>query len=203
MFSYIRGTLADSGLSYMVIEAGGVGYFINASESDTRRLPEKGSEIKAYIYMNISERDIALFGFLEERELELFKMLISVNSVGAKMALSILSILSYDDLITAIVSQDAKSISAANGVGKKTAEKIIFDLRDKIDLKEIYGEEGNIGIGHESEDGTATDSRNDAILALAALGYSNSEAMKAVKKVKNTEEKSTDEILKEALKYLL
>ena len=74
--------------------------------------------------MNISERDIALFGFLEERELELFKMLISVNSVGAKMALSILSILSYDDLITAIVSQDAKSISAANGVGKKTAENL-------------------------------------------------------------------------------
>ena len=201
MFSYIKGILADSGLSYMVIEAGGVGYYINASESDTRRLPDKGTEVKAYIYMNISEKDISLFGFLEKRELELFKMLISVNSVGAKMAQNILSILDYDDLITAIVSDDAKAISAANGVGKKTAEKIIFELKDKIDLKEIYGEE-EVNIP-KSTDNDSSDARNDAILALASLGYSNSEAMKAVKKVKNTEEKNTDEILKEALKYLL
>jgi len=202
MFSYIKGPLADFGLSYMVIEAGGVGYYINASESDTRRLPERGTEIKAYVYMNISEKDVSLFGFLEERELDIFKMLISVNSVGAKTALNILSLLSYDDLITAIVSGDSKSISAANGVGKKTAERIILDLKDKIDLAKIYGDDEEsipISVGNE----TSADSRSDAILALTSLGYTNSEAMKAVKKVKDTDNKTTDQILKEALKYIM
>lgn len=201
MFSYIRGSLAEVYGDRIVIETGDIGYDISVPLSVIEKLPSIGSELKVYTYLQVKEDGLSLFGFLNRHDLEMFRQLIGVNGIGPKGALGILSALSPDSLRMAIISGDAKSISRAPGVGAKTAQRIILDLRDKVKsediLEEVFAE--NIPDAGMSQAGAAA---REAVDALVALGYSSMEAAKAVKKVEVTGNMTAEDILKASLKYL-
>ena len=202
MISYITGSLEYIGNGDIIVETGGIGYRVYSSSSVMAKLPRLRERVKVYTYMSVKEDGISLFGFNKMEELELFNKLITVNGVGPKAAISLMGALSYGDIIMAVVSEDAAALSKAPGLGKKTAQKIILELKDKfknedflqsIDSQVTVEEiEGVIGVGGKSE----------AIEALMALGYTKSEAARAVGAVYN-ENMDTQELLKAALKQIV
>lgn len=194
MIGYIKGTVTGIFNGMVLIENNGIGYNINISERNISKL-SPSSEIKIYTYMSVKEDDISLFGFLTRDELELFKRLITVNGIGPKGAIAILSAFDTDTLRFIILSGDAKSLSKAQGVGLKTAQKVILELKDKIDITGT----GETGI---TQNVSLESPANEAVEALVALGYSNTEAYKAVNSVKDAENMDTDKLLKLALKKI-
>jgi Holliday junction DNA helicase RuvA len=201
MIAYVEGRIArlyDDSL--VVVTASGIGFQVYVPATVLREAGGVGSEIFLNTYMQVREDGMFLFGFIEENELEMFKELISVSGVGPKVALALLSALSPEDIIVAILSGDAKTLSTAQGVGKKVAEKIILFLKDKA---EKYSE----GMGTEEafEGGNNHSSRDvimEAAQALNALGFSMTEAMKTVNSVKADENATAEEIIKLALKKI-
>ena len=160
-------------------------------------MPGIGATVKIYTYTSVREDAFNLFGFLSKDDLEIYKKLITVNGIGPKGALSILSAMSADDLRVAILSGDAKAISKAPGIGNKSAERIILDLKDKI---QISGISSDSDVALTSGSVLNSDARNEALEAMTSLGYSPSEALKAVKQVNITEDMDSGAILKLALK---
>ena len=200
MYAYIKGEIADISEDNLVLECNNIGYNIRIPLSVAQKLPGIGAFVKIYTYTSVREDAFQLFGFLSRDDLEIYKKLIAVNGIGPKGALSILSAMSADDLRLAIISGDAKAISKAPGVGNKSAERIILELKDKIALKLSYEEDTDfIPAGELSEGGTA---KNEAIEALVSLGYTPTEAVKAVKQLEITEEMDSGLILKQALKVI-
>lgn len=202
MISYIRGTLAEKNEDSAVVEAHGVGYQIFVPVPVLSELPPLGESVKIYTYFSVREDGMSLFGFLSRQDLAMFKHLIGVNGIGPKSALGILSALRPDVLRMAVASGDAKTISRAPGVGPKTAQRIILDLKDKIRLEDVLagGLEESLAVPEEiSGVGQAG---KEAVEALTALGYSAAEAAGAVKKVKITEEMTAEDVLKGALRHL-
>ena len=202
MISYIRGTLAEKNEDSAVVEAHGVGYQIFVPVPVLSELPPLGESVKIYTYFSVREDGMSLFGFLSRQDLAMFKQLIGVNGIGSKSALGILSALRPDVLRMAVASGDAKTISRAPGVGPKTAQRIILDLKDKIRLEDVLagGLEESLAVPEEiSGVGQAG---KEAVEALTALGYSAAEAAGAVKKVKITEEMTAEDVLKGALRHL-
>lgn len=202
MISYIRGTLAEKNEDSAVVEAHGVGYQIFVPVPVLSELPPLGESVKIYTYFNVREDGMSLFGFLSRQDLAMFKQLIGVNGIGPKSALGILSALRPDVLRMAVASGDAKTISRAPGVGPKTAQRIILDLKDKIRPEDVLagGLEESLAVPEEiSGVGQAG---KEAVEALTALGYSAAEAAGAVKKVKITEEMTAEDVLKGALRHL-
>ena len=203
MFAFIEGKLEYSDTTTAVVNAGGVGYEILISPSAAEKLPAAGSRVRLYTYLNFSENTgMSLFGFVSRDELEMFKLLITVNTVGPKVALGILGSMSADSLRFAILSEDAKTIAKAPGVGAKTAGKIIIDLRDKLNLMEAF-EKKLENTEAEAFDSGLDQAREDAVLALVSLGYSKTESLQAVKKVITDEKSTADSILKDSLKFLI
>ena len=194
MIGYIKGTVTGIFNGMVLLENNGIGYNINISERNISNLAPS-SEIKIYTYLSVKEDDISLFGFLTRDELELFKRLITVNGIGPKGAIAILSAFDTDTLRFIILSGDAKSLSKAQGVGLKTAQKVILELKDKIDITGT----GETGI---TQNVSLESPSNEAVEALVALGYSNTEAYKAVNSVKDAENMDTDKLLKLALKKI-
>lgn len=199
MISYVKGPVAEIFEDTVVIECGSIGYEIHVPVSVLQKLPGVGKEVTLFTYFQVREDAMCLYGFLNRQDLQMFKQLISVNGIGPKGALGVLSALSPDDLRKAIVSGDAKAISKAPGVGAKTAQRIILDLKDKINLEEfllpLFTEEettGSMAVGVAGE----------AVEALTALGYSAVEAGRAVKKVEVTETMTAEDVLKASLKHL-
>ncbi len=194
MIGFIRGDIEAIYEDKVVIDTGSIGYnvYVPASVIDKIKI---GDEVTMYTYLNVREDAMNLFGFLSRDDLDMYKMLISVNGIGPKAALSILSYLSINDLKYAIVSGDASTISKANGIGKKTAEKIILELKDKIDS--ISGNRDDV----VSIDTSESSNINEAVLALESLGYSKVESLKAVKTANAKD--SVEDIIKEALKHLI
>lgn len=202
MISYIRGTLAEKNEDSAVVEAHGVGYQIFVPVPVLSELPPLGESVKIYTYFSVREDGMSLFGFLSRQDLAMFKQLIGVNGIGPKSALGILSALRPDVLRMAVASDDAKTISRAPGVGPKTAQRIILDLKDKIRPEDVLagGLEESLAVPEEiSGVGQAG---KEAVEALTALGYSAAEAAGAVKKVKITEEMTAEDVLKGALRHL-
>ena len=202
MISYIRGTLAEKNEDSAVVEAHGVGYQIFVPVPVLSELPPLGESVQIYTYFNVREDGMSLFGFLSRQDLAMFKQLIGVNGIGPKSALGILSALKPDVLRMAVASGDAKAISRAPGVGPKTAQRIILDLKDKIRPEDLLagGLEESLAVPEEiSGVGQAG---KEAVEALTALGYSAAEAAGAVKKVKITEEMTAEDVLKGALRHL-
>lgn len=199
MIAYLVGTVAEVSEDNIVVELNGMGFNVRVPYGYGFKV---GSEIKVHTYTYVKEDAFQLFGFETKDQLELFKKLITVNGIGPKGALAILSVMSANDLRFAIYSQDASAIAKAPGIGKKTAERVILDLKDKVKLEDVNVLPG----AEETENGLIADNfeaaRKEAIDALAALGYGISEAAKAVSKVAVTEESTTEEILKMALKNL-
>ena len=202
MISYIRGTLAEKNEDSAVVEAHGVGYQIFVPVPVLSELPPLGGSVQTYTYFSVREDGMSLFGFLSRQDLAMFKQLIGVNGIGPKSALGILSALRPDVLRMAVASGDAKTISRAPGVGPKTAQRIILDLKDKIRPEDVLagGLEESLAVPEEiSGVGQAG---KEAVEALTALGYSAAEAAGAVKKVKITEEMTAEDVLKGALRHL-
>ena len=202
MISYIRGTLAEKNEDSAVVEAHGVGYQIFVPVPVLSELPPLGESVKIYTYFSVREDGMSLFGFLSRQDLAMFKQLIGINGIGPKSALGILSALRPDVLRMAVASGDAKTISRAPGVGPKTAQRIILDLKDKIRPEDVLagGLEESLAVPEEiSGVGQAG---KEAVEALTALGYSAAEAAGAVKKVKITEEMTAEDVLKGAWRHL-
>ena len=204
MIAYVKGELAEIGQDYIVLDVGNMGINIRVSDGFLSELPMIGTDMKVHTYTYVKEDAFLLYGFPTKDDLELFKMMITVNGIGPKGALAILSVMSGNDLRFAIYASDAKAIAKANGIGAKTAERLILDLRDKINIEDTLsaGIEDSTPIVRGSDIGL-NQNRKDAIDALVALGYGMTEATKAVKHVNLTENTDADEILKASLKFLL
>lgn len=201
MYAYIKGELAEKNIDHIVVEAGGIGYLIYVPAQSIDYLPDEGDQIKVYTYLYIREDAMVLYGFLTKDDLEIFKMLITVSGIGPKGGLGILSTLSADDLRFAILSGDSKTISKAPGIGAKTAQRVIIDLKDKMSLEEAFEKKlENNADGVQKTLNTST--KNDAVLALSALGYSSAESLKAVSKVDITDDMDVEDVLKLALKNM-
>lgn len=198
MISYVKGPLAEMFENGVVIETGGVGLAVYVPLSVLKRLPGVGEEIKLYTYFQIREDAMCLYGFLSRPDLQIFKQLISVNGIGPKAALGVLSALSPDELRAAIVTGDSRAIMKAPGVGAKTAQRMILDLKDKIDTADILPPQ----FSSEAKASVSGQVAQEAAQALAALGYSPTEAGRAVGQVKITEAMTAEEVLKAALKHL-
>ena len=204
MISFIHGILAEKEDGYIVVEAGGVGYGINVPLSVLAQLPTVGEEIKIYTHYAVKEDGQSLYGFLFREDREMFRRLISVNGVGPKGALAILSALEPDDLRLAIVTGDVKSISRAQGIGQKTAQRVILDLKDKIGNEFMTGGGRQEAAGGDEllraqAGGTAV---SEAIDALTVLGYTRIEAGRAVRRLDIPEDAGTEDILKAALRII-
>lgn len=201
MYAYLKGTIEDIMEDNLVIEVNQVGYNVKVSARTVNMLGGVGSFVKIYTYTLVREDTFSLYGFLTKDDLEIFKKLITVNGIGPKGGLAILSIMSADELRFAILSADAKAIAKAPGVGAKTAERVILDLKDKISIEDAISYGKTVpALSAAGED--IGNKRNEAAEALTALGYSASDALRAVKQVEMTEEISVEEILKAALKYI-
>lgn len=233
MIASLTGTIESITDTGVVLNVGGIGFDVQTGSDAMQILSGKGrgESVHLYTFMNVGrEGDLSLYGFLSAEELRLFKMLITVSGIGPKGALSLLSALSADDLIFAILSGDVKSIAKAPGVGKKTAERLVLDLRDKLSksvdagAQNLSGEESGAASGmyvisgawsggsataFPSEGSAADQAAADAAEALAALGYVRTEAVRAVRDARAQLEAGnpqaaadTEELLRAALRYL-
>ena len=199
MISFVRGYLSEVYEDSIVIDSQGIGYQIGVPSSVLSELPPVGSEVKIYTYLQIAENLMALYGFASRDDLRIFKMLIGVSGIGPKGALAILSTIRPDDLRFAILSSDAKTIAKSPGIGLKTAQKVILELKDKLSLEEAVELKREAVTKGSAALGSA---REDALEVLTALGYSSSEALKAVRQVDVTEGMSADAVVKLALKLV-
>lgn len=204
MIGYLRGEIAYISTELLILDVGGVGYNVRINEQFASKLPEIGSEIKVYTYTYVKEDAFLLYGFQSEDELTLFKQLIGVSGIGPKGALAILSVMSANDLRFAIYTGDAKAIAKAPGIGGKTAERVILDLKDKISIEDSLNDlSSDADISTSQCISGDKEMKKDAIEALAALGYSRADAISAVNKVLKDDATTTEEVLKKALKYLI
>ena len=201
MYAYFVGKIVAVQADGVILEVNNIGYNIKVSAQTVQNLGQFAGDVKLYTYTYVKEDSLSLFGFLTREELELFKMMLTVNGIGPKGALSILSTLSVDALRFAILSGDAKSIAKSPGVGAKSAERLIIDLKDKINAEDVF-------VSHATEQTMAAlpqelPAKKEAIEALTALGYPASDALKAVKQVECNADTTTEEILKMALKLMI
>ena len=198
MFAYIKGTVTELGTDGIVIETGGIGFSVFTSSQVSAKL-NMNQQATIYTHLNVREDDMSPFGLLTKEERSVFEMLINVSGVGPKSALSILSCLSVDELRMAVLSDDHKAIAKANGIGPKTAQRLIIELRDKFHLEDVLDsfDDG------ETSAGAPEDIVSETAMALSSLGYSNVEALRAIKKVPGSENMTVEELLKEALKKII
>ena len=185
----------------MIVDVSGVGFGIFMPGQAMNLLPPIGEEVKLHTYMNVREDAMQLFGFLTRDDLNVFKLVIGVSGIGPKGGLSILSHLSPDELRFAVMSHDVKAISGAPGIGKKTAEKLIIELKDKLSIEDVL--ERTVERDSHAISSTNNQIHTEAVQALVALGYGNTEALKAVKKVDTSEDMTVEDVLKQALKYIM
>lgn len=196
MFAYIKGTLEMKLNNYVVIETGGIGYKIYMTDTSIDKIGDIGKVVKVHTYYYVREDNISLYGFLTNEELKMFELLLSVSGVGAKSAITILSCIEPSEFAIAIISNDIAKMKKVKGVGAKTAERIILELKDKLkdyDRAEIENKQNN-KIQTEQK-------IMEAISALQVLGYNRREIVNAIEKI-NTEELEVEQIIKKALSLL-
>ncbi|MBC5745342.1 Holliday junction branch migration protein RuvA [Lachnospiraceae bacterium MD308] len=203
MIQFIRGKLVSVEEDRAIVDVNGVGYGIFMSVQSLSLLPQTGSEVKIHTYLNVKEDAMQLFGFLTRDDLMIFRLLIGVNGIGPKGGQAILSVLSPDDLRFAVLAGDVKAISAAPGIGKKTAEKLILELRDKLKIEDALEHKVSETVDSGRTGKGADHVQSEAVQALVALGYGSTEALRAVKQVPSDEGTDVESVLKAALKILL
>lgn len=201
MYAYIKGILAEITEDAIIVENQGIGYEIAVPGQVFDYLPSVGEEVKIYTYHYVREDAILLYGFLTKEDVRIFKMLIGVSGIGPKGALSILSVLSTDDLRFAILGDDAKAIAKAPGVGANTAQRVIIELKDKLSLEDAF-EQKLANQAQKAELNPAVGVKNEAILALTSLGYSQSEALKVLQGIEISPDDQVEDVLKMALKQM-
>lgn len=201
MIGYIKGTIAEITPDRLVLENGGIGYEIFVPSSILDSGVRQGQELKVYTYLHVREDALQLFGFQSRDELQVYRLLLGISGIGPKAAIGILSAMSVDTLRFAVLSDDAAAIAKAPGIGKKTAQKLILELKDKFSLEEAF--EKKLAANQQSAaEQINEDAASEAVQALVALGYSGTEALQAVKKVEGAADMDTEAVLKAALKFL-
>ena len=199
MIGYIKGTVAEIYPDYILLECNSIGYRIFVTTSLISEL-SYDDEIRLYTYLSVKEDSLTLFGFRKRDELEAYKLLLTVNGVGPKAAMGIMSSVGAEELRYCVLTSDAKKLSKAQGIGAKTAQKIILELKDKFDFEDIFSDDKE----PTSSASLASGAMADAVSALEALGYAASDALKAVRKAaENDSGADSGDLLKEALKYML
>ena len=202
MYAYLKGTLEQIEEDHIVVEVAVIGYNVHVSATTIQSLPSIGETVVIYTYTLVREDAFLLYGFLTRSDLEIFKKLITVGGIGPKGGLAILSVMDADTLRFAIISGDAKAIAKAPGIGNKTAERVILDLKDKISIEDtLRGEAAEPALAG-GMDASEKGKKQEAVEALTALGYSASEAAAAVRKVKTDDDTTVEAILKDALKNM-
>ena len=197
MFSYIKGTLELKTLNYIVIDVNGVGFKIFMSESAIQRLDETGKNIKIYTHMQVREDDISLYGFITNEELRMFELLLSVSGVGAKSAINMLSSITPSKFALAVISNDVKTLTKIPGIGTKSAQRIILELKDKLKTEESITKDDI-----EIKNSIIEDNKlEEAIQALKVLGYTRQEIENVIKKI-DTTNLSIEDVIRKALGYL-
>ncbi len=196
MFAFINGKIAEAGEGYLVLENNGIGYELTVSSYTLQKYAKVGAEAKLHTYLQVREDGLSLYGFSSKEEKNMFEKLISVSGVGCKAAIAVMSGISVSDLALCIATGDAKKLTSVKGVGKKTAERIILELKEKVnfDVSENRSLPGaEISLSGDFE---------DAVTALAALGIPKSEAGKAVERAIAGGAKGLEEIIAKSLKSL-
>ena len=193
MYAYIKGILTYKNYPVVVLEAGGVGYKISTTTNTIGKLPELGETVTLYTYLNVKEDIMELYGFYTREELSVFELLISVSGVGPKVGATILYSVNPQSFVVAVATGDAKAITKAQGVGPKLAARIILELKDKIN------KDGSVEIPESVSQGQSLEVNDEAVEALMVLGYSPSEAKKAVAGLTGT----VEEIIGISLKNLM
>ncbi len=199
MIAFLRGELAAKGEDFAVIDVGGVGYEAQVTTSDASALPGIGDPVMIYTYLYVREDVIGLYGFLRRDDLTVFKQLLTVSGVGPRGALGILSALSASQLRMAILAEDVKSITRAPGIGAKTAKRLIIELKDKMNLEDVL----ETGEGEQVQAAADPAAGKEVVLALVSLGYSRSDALRAVKSVSGADAMEEEELLRQALKEII
>ena len=202
MIAFVKGEIEHLSDENVVLDTGTLGYNIRISANTAEKLAAMDGEIKLYTFTCVREDAFLLYGFLNREELDLFKKLITVNGIGPKGGLAILSVMTADDLRFAIMAGDSKAIAKAPGIGAKTASKVILDLKDKIRPDDVFLYRDTPASDAKSSSGEINYAKEEAIEALVALGYSPSDALKAVKKANPAPDADTETILKLALKNM-
>ena len=203
MISFIKGYVAETTENSVILETDSIGYEIfmtGTAIEETSRMQDK---IKIYTYFHVREDTMQLYGFLSRDDLEMFRLLLNVNGIGPKAAMGVLAAITADELRFAVLSDDVKTISRAPGIGKKTAQKLILELKDKLKLEDAFEKK----LDHQEEnlslaDTSLRDSRQEAVEALTALGYSSTNALRAVRQVSEETGDDVEAILMAALKQL-
>ena len=203
MIAFLKGEIADLTEGSVVLDVNGVGYEVLVPGQLLSMLEGIGSRVKLYTYMQVREDAVVLFGFLTNDDLQMFRLLTGVSGVGPKAGLNILSTLGADDLRFAILADDVKRIAKTPGIGAKTAQKIILELKDKLDLQDVFEKKSASGqITPEAAAAAGSQVVQEAVEALVALGYGSTEALKAVRSVQPAEDMDVETVLKEALKRM-
>ncbi len=201
MISYVKGILTEIIEDIIIVETGGIGIEIHVPLTLLGSLPHIGDELKIYTYFKVAEDSMSLYGFETRRDLDMFRQLIAISGIGPKGALAILSALSPDELRMAVLACDAKSISAAQGIGAKTAQRVILELKDKISAEDLLESTGYSNVANtSSQESTAS---SEAAEALIALGYSGTQALRAIREVEIDSSMDSEAVLKAALKHLI
>lgn len=201
MIAYVHGVIEDISEDNVIIDVNGIGYNVHISADTASRLPGEGESVRLYTYTLVREDAFQLYGFLSRNDLDIFKKCITVNGIGPKGALAILSVMDADSLRYAIMAGDTKAISRAPGIGARTAERLILDLKDKIKIDDVL-------IGREIAQTAVspvadTPQKKEAVEALVSLGYGQTESVKAVNAIENIENMDSGAVLKAALKKMI
>lgn len=199
MIGFVQGKVDAISEDNVVIDTGGIGYNVRISAKTAQELPGIGQEVRLYTYTSVREDGISLFGFLSRDSLDIFKKIITVNGIGPKGGMAVLSVMSADELKFAIISGNAQAITKAPGIGKKTAERVILDLKDKISVEDTQIRKEISSYDGLPQTGKA---QSEAVEALTALGYSATDALHAVRQIEHAEEMDVEAILKLALKNM-
>jgi len=202
MYSYIKGELVEMTVESIVVENHGIGYNIRIPQSILDSFTGIGQEVKIYTYTYVREDALHLYGFLSRDDLMIFQLLLGVSGIGPKGALAILSVMTPDDLRFAVLGEDDKTIAKAPGIGKKSAQRLIIELKDKLKLEDAAVIKSASSESESLEASGIHGIKTDAVMALTALGYSSGEAIKAVSQVDIQENDSVEDVLKAALKQM-
>jgi Holliday junction DNA helicase RuvA len=198
MISHLVGAIEHVGQNHVVIEVGNIGYHVKVPASVLARLPQVGEKVKLFTIQVVREDDISLYGFLAKEERSLFSLFLSVSGIGPKLAMALISGFSLDRLVSGIAQGDVELLSSISGIGRKTAERIVVELKEKI-ARAYAVQPAQMTVGLKGEQGVISDS----ISALIALGYSPREARDAIMCLKTGNLSSVEEVIKEALKALM
>lgn len=203
MIASVKGKLEGVTADSVIIDVNGMGVEVIVPNNVIGRLPKQDEAIKLHTYLHIREDAMQLFGFLDKEDLDFFKLLITVNGIGPKAAIAILSSMSTDVLTFAILSEDIKTIEKAQGIGAKTAKKLVLELKDKVGVINEKTLTRSTDSEHVSVSGAGSKVKEEAYQVLEALGYSRTEAMKAITAIEITEEMTSEDLVKSALKNLM